>query len=151
MLAYGEWKFERDHAEAPIPKDITITGRFASATERLAVHNQKPGMSYSWQPPDKIRQMSYEGYKVSTDADLDTFGKSPSGVHRIGIQGNDEMILMEVPTEIRDQRQRAIGEKSRQRAEAVEKQGEAAIIKDKGQVYRPKESSLADNVNRKFS
>jgi hypothetical protein len=118
----------------PVPSGINVSARFASATARLRVDNKDPNMHYVWKRPDELRQAAYEGYKIAKGTNLRTFsGRPDSEVHRVGAMGDDELILMQIPGKLAEERQRAVGEKSKKRierfddasAEEIEKSGKA--------------------------
>lgn len=112
---------------------------FATATDRLEVRNQDPSKHYCWKRPDELRQAQMEGYRVANDPSLDTFGSETGTSRTVGEQGQDELVLMEIPNEKREQQRAANRDKDHQRRKGVESSAMDDMIRSGGKPYIPKE------------
>lgn len=135
LLAYASWKYATDHADEDLPSGLSISGRFATATARLSV-NQSPqfqkAYSLAWRRSDEVQGALQEGYSLVKPGEVSSFGKTPSGMHRVGAGGETELVLMKMPRGMWEQRQRAIGEKSTGRVVNLEAATAAEMQKDGG-------------------
>ena len=102
---------------------------YASATNRLKVENQKPGMHYAWKRQDELQQVIYDGGRVCQDPAVTTFGDfdiqgKPVGekdsTHYIQADGVIEQVLTETPEEIYKIKRDAIDDLSVRRNNAVD-------------------------------
>lgn len=139
LLAYGEWKYSQEHASDPRPlPGVNVSPQYASATARLEVRNKKPGTHLCWKRSDALQQALRDGYEFADDPDLETFGNPVGGSRRISALGEDELILMKIPQDVFEARQRADAERSRRRAERAEDQAMGEIRGAGGLPYDPR-------------
>lgn len=135
--AYGEYKYQKDNKDAPkIAERIQVSPRYSTATQRLEVNGKDPSMHYCWKRSDELRQAAYEGYVVAEDGDLDTFGSDSGTAHTVGAFGDTELILMKLPKEENEKRQRAIVEKSLAREHALDSTYEREVKSEGGLTYK---------------
>ncbi|KKM07332.1 hypothetical protein LCGC14_1735000 [marine sediment metagenome] len=99
------------------PSGVIISGRLATATARLEVHGGSEDMHTCWFRPDQHRQKVYEGYKVVDDEEVETFGGDVGSTHTVGIKGDTELILMEIPKKEFEKRQEDLATASHRRGE----------------------------------
>ncbi len=135
--AHARLKDQKEHPERFVTPGITVSPRLASATGRLEVRGKKPGMAYCWKRTDELQQASYDGWKVSADADLETFGGEVGSSHLVAAGGNTELVLMEIPEETEKQMLAAPAIQSKARAEGVEKATIEDMKRSGGLPYLP--------------
>lgn len=134
--SYGEYTYNKKREFEPkISERVKVSPRYATATQRLEVLNKDPNKHYVWKRTDEVRAAKYEGYQVSSDEKLDTFGSDTSSVHTVGETGEAELVLMETSKENFKARQRAISEKSQRRIKAVEDTAKEEMRRDGGLPY----------------
>lgn len=126
--------FERKD-EPKISDRIKISPRLARATQRLEVTGKKPGMHYCWKRSDEVAHSKVEGYKTVSDSTVGSFSGLKDGHHEVGADGDTELVLMEIPEELHQERQRAVSEKSKRRKEAVDNQTREDIRRAGGIPY----------------
>jgi len=112
---------------------------FATATDRLDVKNKDPRMHYCWKRPDELRQAQLDGYRPAADDTLDTFSNPTGSTRTVGTGGQEELILMEVPKEVKEQQRAANKEKDHRRREGVESSAVDDMIRGGGKPFIPKE------------
>lgn len=110
---------------------------FAMASDRLAVYNKKPGMEYCWKRPDELRQAHMDGYREVQDPDIKTFGGDVGSTHTVGMYGDTELVLMEIPKETRDRQRAALRQKDEIRRKGVESTAIADLQRSGGKPYVP--------------
>lgn len=120
-------------------RNAPIRAGFATATDRLKVENGDPSKHYCWKRPDELRQAQMEGYRVVHDDSIGTFNSDPGTSHTVGMNGIDELVLMEIPKAQRDQQRAANREKDKRRREGVESSTIDDISRSGGKPFIPKE------------
>ena len=125
---------------------LTINPRLATATARLNVENMTPGMHPCWKRPDELRHAAYEGYTVARGEEIETFMGKEGDIHKVGAFGSDELILMEIPQELADQRMKDVVDKSIRRSEAV-KSNAIEDLRQGGIPYDPPSGKGSDGKN----
>jgi len=86
-------------------------------------------MAYSWKRPDEIKKaVAYEGWKVETDNNLETFRKPVGGTYTVSAVGDDELLLVSRPKDLHDAHLREAAEKSDRMRGSIEK---AAVAGDR--------------------
>ena len=130
----------QEMAKTPATPGLEIDGRYARASARLEVYGKNPGKHYAWIDPPNVRVREYEGYQVTNDPDISTFGSQVGGSHEVKVAGQaPELILMETSKE-NFQKVRQIGEqKSRQRVAVEEDKTRAEIEADGGVAFTSKD------------
>jgi hypothetical protein len=138
----------------PIP-GLKIRGSYATATQRLQV-DYPPGyrdkFATAWKRPDEWRQAHYDGWTIADDVELKGahFGSHTGGGEgpiTVGAGGETELLLMKMPKEMKEQRQRATSEKSRGRAKKVEQSTISEMRRAGGVPYVPPEKESSDGHN----
>ena len=104
---------------------IKISGKHASATQKLKVHQQKKGFHVCYKRPDEVQSCLADGYRIAKD--VKTFNSDVGSVHYVGSHGEPELILMELPEEEFQKRLKRDGDKSRRFVEAVATDGLKAL------------------------
>lgn len=120
-MAYGAWKYNCENADPEPTEGIKISPRFASARARLEIQGGDPDKAYVWKRTDELMKAGHEGYTIARGSNLRTFGGGPkSKVHKLGVFGDDELVLMMEPKERQEERLRKVGEKSKKRIETFD-------------------------------
>lgn len=115
-MAYGAWKYNCESQDPEPTEGLKISSRFASARDRLNIDGGDPDMAYVWKRTDEMMKAGHEGYTIARGSNLRTFGGGPrSKIHRLGVFGDDELVLMMEPKERQKERIRQAGEKSTNR------------------------------------
>lgn len=141
--AHERLRDQKEHPEKFVTPGITVSPRLASATGRLEVRGRKPGMAYCWKRTDELQQAAYDGWKVSADANLKTFGGEVGSSHQVAAGGNTELVLMEIPEETEKQMLAAPAKQSKARAEGVEKATMEDMKRSGGLPYIPTSKDAA--------
>jgi acylphosphatase len=91
-----------------------------------------------WKRPDELQRAQLEGYSFATAQDgVKGFSSnSENGSITIGVAGNTELVLMKIPRETYEMRQRVITDKSKAAAKTAEAVGAAEIDKV-GKSFQP--------------
>lgn len=85
------WRDSDDQVMASIVDvDLQLT---SSPGEKLRVKHVPDGMEYRWARPEKVRTMQAKGWQFA-DASTETFIGATGNVHRIGVNGATELVLM---------------------------------------------------------
>ena len=137
-------KYQRDNPDV-MSSGVSVTGTFATATERLKVEGKEPGKWYAWKRPNELPTLARQGYKIARGESLRTYMAQGDEIHRVGEYGKDELILTEIPEELHQQRRSIVGEKSRKRIEAIETNAVEELRKVGGVPYKPTEKSGPNN------
>jgi hypothetical protein len=127
----------RDHPEKYKTPGVEITSRYASATARLEIEGEKPGMRYCWATDADVRRNSRMGYKICHDPDVETFHKDPDGVHRVADERGTELVLMEAPETVWKEHRKRVRDLSNRRKGAVENTAERNIRQTGYKTFRP--------------
>ena len=135
---------------SPLSDRVKVSGRLASATARLEVEGKDPNKHYAWKRTDEEMDWERAGFKVAEGDNLRTLVSSPSGVHRVGMHGQDELILVETSNENADAIERQVVQRSKQRASSVEDEAAEAMARNYGVPYRF-EKGERDPHGAKFS
>lgn len=120
------------------PSGIKYSSQLASATATLQIDNKKPDMHYSWIAPALMREAVTEGSRVCEDPDVITLHCNKENVHRVGVMGNTELVLMETTKEIAQTRLKKISDASRARKEGIVEQGIQDLRRGGHQAFNPK-------------
>lgn len=104
---------------------IKVSGRYASATQKLKVHQQKKGFHVCYKRPDEVQSCLADGYRIAKD--VKTFNSDVGSVHYVGSHGEPELILMEIPEEEFQKRLKRDGDKSRKFVDAAATDGLSAL------------------------
>ena len=104
---------------------IKISGKHASATEKLRVHQKEKGMHVCYKRPDEVQSSLADGYRIAKN--VKTFNSDVGSVHYVGSYGEPELILMEIPEAEFQKRLKENGEKSRKFVDAVATDGLQAL------------------------
>lgn len=125
--AYNDAVKEKERGGSGIEylSKIKVSGRFASATQKLKVYDQKKGWHQCYKRPDEANMALSEGYRLAKD--VKTFNSDVGSVHYVGTHGEPELILFEIPEEEFQKRLKKAGDLSRQRVEAVSTEGLMAL------------------------
>lgn len=145
--AYGlhEW-YQRNAGEERVSDHIKVSPRLATATAQLEVSNKDPKMHYCWKRTDEKYLSERDGYRVASDPALKTFREDADNtVRTVGSDGDTELILMKIPKEDFEARQRAISEKSRRRIEGADNQAKEDIRRAGGIPYEGHEGPGGPN------
>jgi len=129
---------QREHPEDFRTPGIEVSPRLASATSRISVRGKDPAKDYVWKRTDELQTANYEGWRVSTDPKLQTFGGEVGTSRQIAADGRTEMVLMEAPKGTSFAIQKAAADKSKSRIEGVEKATLEDIKRSGGVPYVPK-------------
>ena len=140
---------EKEHPEDFSTAGIKMEGRFSTATARLKVEGQDPGMHPCWKRPDELQQAAYEGYRIAKGESLRTFMGEGNMVHKVGALGKDELILTEIPNKLYKERQRMVEEKSKSRIAMVEKNAIEDMRRAGGKAYVPNEDDSVWSESRR--
>jgi len=88
----------------------------ARATARLEVRPKDPKWRDKWHEfwcaPYELGQRLADGYQTVSGDEVDTFVKPTGGVHKVAANGRDELVLLKIPKDTYDERERILGEKS---------------------------------------
>jgi hypothetical protein len=131
-------KKEKANPELFRSPDIEVSPRLASATSRIEVYGKNPDKDYVWKRTDELQAANYEGWRVSADSKLQTFGGEVGSSRQIAADGKTEMVLMEAPKGTSKALQLAAAEKSKKRMEGVEASTAADMRQSGGVPYVPR-------------
>jgi len=135
--SYTKLKEREAHPERFATPGIEVSPRLASATSRLEVRGKDPNKDYVWKRTDELQTSAYEGWKVSSDPNLQTFGGEAGSSRQIAAAGKTEMVLMEAPKGTSLALQRAAAEKSRKRSDGVERSTADDMKRSGGMPFKP--------------
>lgn len=116
---------------------IKISPRLATAKSRLDLTGCKPDRYYYWARPDELRERQYEGYRITDNPDVIGFGDQKNGPKRVGVAGDDELVLMDCPLADKQARDAARAQSDQERAVGVERAAAEEMRKAGGQPYIP--------------
>lgn len=132
---YSVYKEIAEDAKKRVPRDEKILDEFqvaasaGLAARRLEVKGKDPKFAYRWERPDMVEDRRDEGWNVVNDGVSTLRNQSGKGIHRIGAQGQEELVLIAIPKEklaVRQERKRL----KRQRAiEGIAVESKASIEK----------------------
>jgi hypothetical protein len=117
--------FEKANAQKDIePSGIRVSQPAnARAINRLTVTPNEKGWRNEWHEywaaPWEFDQRRRDGYQVVSPDEVRTFANAVGGAHRVAADGKDELILMKIPREEFEARQRANDEKSKRAMEGA--------------------------------
>ncbi len=131
-------KKKKEHPE-DFASGVTVEPRYATATARLKVEGQNPGMHPCWKRPDELQQAAYEGYRIAHGESLRTFMGEGDMVHKVGALGKDELVLTECPQELHDAHMKRVEDKSKSRIASVEREAIEDMRRSGGKAYVPDE------------
>lgn len=139
--------FSRKDDGPRVGNRIEVSPRLARATQRLEVTGKRPGIHYCWKRSDEVNHAKVEGYKAVSDPAVETFMGEGSEVRKVGADGYTELVLMEIPDSLHQERQRAISEKSKRRIEGVDNQTKEDIRRSGGIPYEGGEGPGGPNFS----
>lgn len=117
------------------PSGVKVIPSFSSAQKRLKVNRSaglKEKMHECWIRPDQVNEFLGNGYKVVNDKDTQTFNSDPGTTHTVGVNGETELLLVEVPKADYDLQQAALADKAVGKSRAVEQAMQADIARAGG-------------------
>jgi hypothetical protein len=129
---------QKDHPENYKTPGVDITSRYASATARLEIEGQRPGMRYCWATESDVKKRNRMGYQICHDPDVKTFHKDPDGLHRVADERGTELILMEAPESAWTEHRKKVREKTDRRTGAVSNTAENEIRSSGYKTFDPK-------------
>ena len=77
-----------------------------TATDRLKVERRNPNYVYWWEVPERVYDKVAQGWEVVQGSGERTIHSDGSRIHRIGKKGEEETILLRLPKEVWQKRQR---------------------------------------------
>lgn len=131
-------KKEKANPELFRSPGIEVSPRLASATSRIEVYGKDPNKDYVWKRSDELQTASHEGWKVSQDPNLQTFGGEVGSSRQVAADGKTEMVLMEAPKGTSRALQLAAAEKSKKRMEGIEASTAQDMRRSGGTPYIPR-------------
>ena len=120
---YEIFKEIHEDSKKRIEEDEEILGGFqvgvtsGLAARRLDVKGKDENFSYRWERPDMVEDRRDEGWQITKKGVKTLRNQEGKGIHRIGAQGQEELILMQMPKDrlsVRKERKKAM------RARAIE-------------------------------
>lgn len=78
----------------------------------------KKGLRFRWCRPELVDARIGQGYRIANADDAKSYAGARNGVHRIGVQGRDELVLMAMPEQMYAERQIKKAEKNAKAAGA---------------------------------
>ena len=90
----------RKAGDEAVVAGITVAPDVGRATSKLDVRGKNPTMDYRWERPDMVNVRLEQGYRVAKGVRT-LRGADDKGIHRIGSSGQDELILLEVPKDVK--------------------------------------------------
>lgn len=137
FIALGQYMHEQKQKDKPKPIDgFRVDPRLASATARLEPENRDPRFHYCWKRPDQLRQAVQQGYEVVNDQSISTLGHKGSSTHTVSAYGDDELVLMKIPKELAEERQRVKSQRSKDKINSFD-EAAASQLDEVGKSYRP--------------
>lgn len=128
---------QKDHPERYKTPGVDITSRYASATARLDIEGQRPGMRYCWATEPDVKKRNRMGYQICHDPDIKTFHKDPDGLHRVADERGTELILMEAPEAAWKEHRKKVHELTDRRTGAVSSAAEREIAQSGYKTFNP--------------
>ncbi len=89
---------KRSPREEKIVEAIKVAPDAGQAASKLEVRNKKEGFDYRWERPDMVDVRLEQGFQFAKGVGTLRGGDS-KGIHRIGSNGQDELVLLEIPKE----------------------------------------------------
>jgi hypothetical protein len=121
------------------------TAIYARALDRLKVWNKDPRFEYVWSAPHNLHWRLNRGYAVVRNGQEHTMFQQKDGTHRIADKGDEELILMKAPLEIKrmeeEKRQKDYEKSLRRSRQQIENtpiwEEDEAAEKQRGYRYKP--------------
>lgn len=88
----------RTPKEERVVEAIKVAPDAGQAATKLEVRNKKEGMDYRWERPDMVDVRLEQGFQLARGVNTLRGGDS-KGIHRIGSNGQDELVLLEITKE----------------------------------------------------
>lgn len=110
----AEERKNRTDVDEAVARSFRVEGSAVNARQRLAIVQKRPGWRHRWERPAMLDVRRAQGWKLA-GKEWKTYRDSKDGVHRIGSEGQEELLLIEIPeaqykklkTEKKRRRQRA--------------------------------------------
>lgn len=120
-----------DKKDKKVSEDFSVGASAGLAVRRLEIKGKDESLAYRWERPDMVEDRKDEGWKFVKDGVSTLRNQNGKGIHRIGAQGQEELVLMAIPKEKlasrkerkRLKRERAIEGIARESRNSIEKLG----------------------------
>lgn len=120
-----------DKKDKKVSEDFSVGVSAGLAARRLEVKGKDESLSYRWERPDMVEDRKDEGWDYVKEGVSTLRNQNGKGIHRIGAQGQEELVLMAIPKEKlagkkarkKAKRERAIEGIARESRNSIEKLG----------------------------
>jgi hypothetical protein len=136
---------KRNPKDEKVLEDFQVASTAGLAARRLEVKGKDENFAYRWERPDMVEDRRDEGWEVVTKGVSTLRNQKSKGIHRIGAQGQEELVLISIPKEKlaakkerkRLKRQRAIEGIVSESKASIEKLGGIHIDEKQGGDFQP--------------